>query len=295
MFPIDVDTATEILEQIGDGLLIIDNDLNIKYINKTLAKSLGYTKKQLLGKSFTKIYCKNCDIDIIEKYVGEKRQRISPRYTGKLISKENKLIEIEFSLKAATNKKLGYQGVIMFVIDISKRIELEERIKETTMKDILTGLHNQNYFFEFLDKEMEIAARYNRPISMIYIDLDNFKECNDTYGHQFGDKILRYCSEIINSTIRKSDEMFRYGGDEFVILLPETPLKKAEEVGKKIIEIFDKKIKNIFNYNSLKPISLSIGICQLKKDGNSHSFLKRADMAMYKAKKVEGSAYIISK
>ncbi len=145
--------------------------------------------------------------------------------------------------------------------------------------DPLTSAYNRKYFFHILKKEVKRAKRFNHHLSLIYIDLDDFKKINDTYGHQVGDEILKFFSNLISQNIRKIDIFARLGGEEFVILLPEMSLKNAIKVANRILDL----IKNT-TYKDIK-LSASIGVTSLKKDDTFTSFLERADKAMYLAKK----------
>lgn len=296
MFSLNFRTVIEILEQISDGLLIVSDNFEIKYINSSLAHFLDYDKKELLHKKLELITGEdNPFIDIIKNYIDSKDKKISPKYEGFLLKKNNSRFEVDFSLKVTLSYSNEFGGVIVFINDVTYRKEIEEKIRINTMKDFLTGLNNQNCFFEVFEKEVEIAKRYNRDLSLLYIDFDNFKKCNDKYGHQFGDKVLKYCSEIINNSIRKSDTMYRYGGDEFVILAPEVDLENTILLVKKIMYVFEEKTKDLFKTcpDDCK-ITISVGISQLKKTDFPDEFLKRADLAMYEAKKINGFSYIVS-
>jgi len=149
-------------------------------------------------------------------------------------------------------------------------------------KDTLTGTGNRAALNEALSREIEVAQRHDRTLGMIIFDIDHFKDINDTYGHTTGDCLLKALTETAEDTIRISDQLFRYGGEEFVVLLPETGLNGVKRLAERIrrnvaaLECVceDKHIK----------ITASFGIAILKADETEESFFIRVDKAMYKAK-----------
>jgi len=155
----------------------------------------------------------------------------------------------------------------------------------------LTGLYKQHHFCTSLSRETGRAQRYQRPLSLICFDLDHFKDCNDQLGHLEGDNILRIIGKLLLETIRKSDMAFRYGGDEFFILLPETELQSAEQTGEKLRTSFNDRwpYDVIYKNTQLKPVTLSVGVAQLEDNESAESLMKRSDVAMYEAKRQGGN------
>ncbi len=149
--------------------------------------------------------------------------------------------------------------------------------------DPLTGLYNRNFLFFMLEKEVARCKRYSVPLSLIFIDLDYLKRINDTYGHKTGDMCLQELSLTIKSILRDSDIAARYGGDEFVIILPDTHLEGAKKASERLLN-FIRKIKIKINGKSIK-FTVSIGITEYKqKFENYNHLLIYADKALYKAK-----------
>lgn len=164
--------------------------------------------------------------------------------------------------------------------------ELEQKVEERTKElkkraitDELTGLFNRRHILGLLEIEIEKASRYNRDLSVIMIDIDFFKRVNDEHGHQFGDKVLKIISCILEQNTRNIDFVGRYGGEEFLIILPETDLKKAYTAAEKL----RKKIKNTKIKFLKSGITISCGAAQFEGD-LSHQLIKRADDLLYKAK-----------
>ncbi len=178
-----------------------------------------------------------------------------------------------FNIVAAIIIDLVLSSLVFLVLKEGERLKL---LAET---DPLTGLYNKGKFNEVLQKEIERAKRYKRPLSIIVFDIDHFKKINDTYGHKIGDDVLKSLAKIIKSSVRKTDFAARWGGEEFVILLPETDLEGARKVAEKLREKVEKH-----KFPGVGKVTISLGVAQLKDNEDPNDFIVRADMALYKAK-----------
>ncbi len=161
---------------------------------------------------------------------------------------------------------------------------LYQKMTESAIMDSLTGINNRRSLLQVAEKEFERSNRYSIPISIIMLDIDNFKLINDTCGHQAGDIVLSNVGEALTAFIRKIDTAGRYGGDEFCIVLPETDLSEAKAAAKRLLDEFHKiKVPSI-SYQEYLQASLGVA----SKDGNTYTLeelLAKADKAMYQAKK----------
>lgn len=183
------------------------------------------------------------------------------------------LADLDITLKRALEHRR--------LIEENERLFAE--VQRLAVTDPLTGLFNRRKLDELLATEVERAMRYDRPLSIIMIDLDDLKRINDTYGHPQGDEALRLVADAIRSQIRSVDLGTRFGGDEFVILLPEAELEAARMVGKRICE----KIASTPFRGEL--LSVSAGVAQwMREFTSSEHFLQAVDQAMYQAKKAGG-------
>ncbi|GAB4437213.1 MAG: hypothetical protein OHK0040_08530 [bacterium] len=159
-----------------------------------------------------------------------------------------------------------------------------EKIQELTIKDDLTCLYNTRFFHEMLEREIRRSMRKRRELSLIFMDMDHFKEVNDTYGHLCGSKLLKEVADIIMESVRNIDIPIRYGGDEFVIILPETNKEQAKNVAERILN-------NIRDHSFLKEeglnlkLTASIGFATFPDDAiDKTDLVKKADNAMYQVK-----------
>ncbi len=172
----------------------------------------------------------------------------------------------------------------------SEKLRLERLVKERTADiellsktDALTGLWNRGYLEEMSNMEFKRARRYNHNIYVLLIDLDYFKKVNDTYGHLAGDEVLREISKRIKNSIRETDFISRYGGEEIVVILTETSAKEAKQISEKILKIVAEKPVKFENIEI--PITASIGLSSLNKNHDSYKdIFKEADEALYASK-----------
>ncbi|MCI0849628.1 MAG: GGDEF domain-containing protein [Chloroflexi bacterium] len=168
--------------------------------------------------------------------------------------------------------------------------ELSQRLRSLAYQDSLTDLYNHRYFYEQLSHEVERAQRYGRPVSVILLDLDNFKQVNDTYGHLMGDKLLALMGQVIKDQVRASDIAARYGGDEFAIILPDTPRPAAEATAEKLSRAIATGRTNAGSMSENLPLSASFGVACCPDESRTVSeLLQLADDRVYAAKAARSS------
>ncbi|MDI6857928.1 MAG: GAF domain-containing protein [Dehalococcoidia bacterium] len=173
---------------------------------------------------------------------------------------------------------------------IIENARLHEQLQEQAITDALTGLYNHRHIHERVEEEFERASRNNRPFAVLMMDLDNFKFFNDAHGHQTGDEALRFAGTQIKNSLRAADIVGRYGGDEFLAILPETNRAEAEQAAERIISSLAANPFPVPNSVERVPMDVSIGIACYPVDAtNSHDLVALADAAMYEAKRVGGA------
>lgn len=163
-----------------------------------------------------------------------------------------------------------------------ERNEMLKEFKVLSITDHLTGLYNARHFHDQLQTEIIRHNRYQRPLSLLMIDIDHFKRYNDTYGHLAGDRILSNMGEAIAAILRTPDTAYRYGGEEFAVILPETDLESASLAAKRIKNEVEGELAAHGNDND--PITISIGATAYRPGETPDALLDRADKAMYAAK-----------
>jgi diguanylate cyclase (GGDEF)-like protein/PAS domain S-box-containing protein len=199
-----------------------------------------------------------------------------------LIKKDKTNIPVEIHgspIKNDVEKTIGFRGIIL---DISKRKEYEDRIKYLSFHDKLTGLYNRAYFEEELKR---LNHKRNLPISIIIGDVNNLKMINDTFGHQHGDHLLQKIANVLKSCFRKSDVISRWGGDEFSVILPNTPREKGIDIIYRIGQECKKKSTLTL------PLSISMGIAtKSNMSENIYAVVREAESKMYRYKLIDKQA-----
>jgi diguanylate cyclase (GGDEF)-like protein/PAS domain S-box-containing protein len=186
--------------------------------------------------------------------------------------------------------KTGIPLVLTAISDISegKRMqealqEREQRLRELSLTDDLTQLFNQRHLYQQLQQEIERTNRYQHQMAMLMLDLDDFKQFNDIYGHLEGNGVLVKVAKIIRECIRKTDLAFRFGGEEFVVILPETSAKRAMILAERIRNEFQRVVFKPAPKTEVK-LTCSVGISQYQSQEDRNAFIKRVDQNMYQAK-----------
>jgi diguanylate cyclase (GGDEF)-like protein len=185
--------------------------------------------------------------------------------------------------RAIRDGKDNVCGLVLVLHDLTERKRYEERLRHNAVTDHLTELPNRFLFFDRLNMALAQAQRDFQKLAVLMLDLDGFKMVNDTHGHNIGDQLLRAVANRLLCMFRKGDTIARWGGDEFILLLPEIrQAEAARNVAARILHSFN----NPFEFDGLKiAITVSIGVAIFPDDGaDADTLIKNADIAMYHAK-----------
>ena len=181
-------------------------------------------------------------------------------------------------------------GIYYFISRLLRKInEAQRKLVELATIDDLTQLYNRRYFFERFNQEMERAKRYQRPLSCLILDIDHFKQVNDTYGHLSGDQVLIDIAQILKNNCRQSDLAGRYGGEELIILLPETDSPGAMIIAERIREMIEQH-QTVDGRGEIIRVTVSMGVAsltgpELEKMDKNERIVQYADDALLRAKK----------
>ena len=259
--------------------LILVTDLNgvIVYTNETFNKTLGYSEDELIGKH-TRVLKSNMQDE--EFYKNMWRELLKYGTFNGVFESRKKDGTLFYDKKYITTIKDDTGSSIYYMSissDISKQKQTEAELKKEVYIDSLTNIANKKKYNEIIKEKIENYKLNQKPFSLVLIDIDYFKSINDNYGHDMGDFVLKEFTKLISENIRDNDHFFRWGGEEFVLLID----KNIEET----IEICE-KLRMIIKKNNFQSIKLtaSFGVSSFKNAEDKESFFSNTDKALYKAK-----------
>jgi diguanylate cyclase (GGDEF)-like protein len=275
------DTLKLILDYV-DSIILVSDGKQILEANSSFFDFVNYETLDEFKKEY------NC---ICQKFIVEENF-LKPQYSDKIwidVALENE------NAKAKMLDKNGLERIFLvkptplssgsdttYVVNMTDITELEEEREDLfkkASKDALTNIFNRSSFNMFLEKQLNELKKVKEPFSMIFFDIDYFKKINDTYGHQLGDEVLKDISYITNHRLRNSDIFSRWGGEEFIIILPNTNIENST----KVAEELRKSIEN-FKFKIDKQVTCSFGVIEIKRVKDADEILKDVDKALYRAK-----------
>lgn len=178
--------------------------------------------------------------------------------------------------------KVIEQLLCVLIYPLRNALMYQQAVKAAT-KDALTGLYNRAAMDDSLERELKLAKRHGAPISLIVLDIDHFKRINDSLGHACGDIAIKALANILHKTARASDLLFRYGGEEFVMVLPNTDITGASLLAERLRQIVEAHQCTCLEGETLS-MTVSLGVCEAHTDDGAHSLFLRADEALYASK-----------
>lgn len=280
-----------IMEHAVEGIVELRTDNTIEFVNKSFLNKLGYSETEMLNHSLSDFILPDDRSRLVSIKLIRKAREIT------FLRKDSTML---YTLMSSIPLVFGTHPphALCFIADITETKMAAQKLRDAnltlralndslldlSLRDVRTGAYNYRYLTERLTEEIKRARRYFRPISLIMMDIDFFKTINDSYGHMFGDVILKEFTELLKRTVRETDIIVRSGGEEFVVFLSDTDSFGAFKVAQKIIKavretaLGDEKRK--------VRITISIGIASYPEAGVSDpgSFLDAADQAMYRSK-----------
>ncbi|MDP8567401.1 bifunctional diguanylate cyclase/phosphodiesterase [Methylophilus aquaticus] len=284
--------ARQVLENALDAVINIDAYGVITEWSGSALRIFGYTRDEVLGRNLAEVIVPPVHREAHATGMQRLLQSGEPHLIGKLIeitALRRDGAEFPVELTIASIARDGEHYFSAFVRDISRRKASEARITYLANYDALTGLPNRNHLNECVRKEIQRAQQFQTQFALMFLDLDHFKDVNDSLGHSFGDSLLIELAQRFQALLRHDDVICRLGGDEFVFLIHGADHQAAKEMVERLLCVIDEPIQ-IEQYQL--SVSASIGITLYPDDGEDIESLQRnADVAMYRTKKESRNGY----
>jgi len=265
-----------------NAIALADLKGNLTFVNSSFLKMWGYEKdKEVLGQSVMKFWLKSEDAEKIAKNLFDKGSLI-----GELVGrrKDGSIFNVQLLASIITDKSGKPVNMMASFIDITERKKAEEQLEKLARIDSLTGCYSRRYGLELLDRQIKLSHRSKSPLLLAFLDIDRFKSINDIFGHHEGDKVLKESVKLFKLTLREIDIICRMGGDEFLLIFPDSSLKEVFLIRgrlQKNLSQLNKKIKKDYQ------IKFSMGFSEYLPDKPKtvDELIRIADQRMYEEKK----------
>lgn len=274
-----------IFDNAAVGIDVVDNSGRFLEVNAHLAELLGYTQEELLRLSALELTHPD-DLETSRTSLGMLVDEVAPHYQQekRYIRKDGTTFWARLDVSPIPGPAGRPEAYVGIIADITEQRAYESRLKEMAAIDSLTGLPNRGHFFALAEREFERSMRYGTPLSAVMLDVDHFKQVNDTHGHLDGDTVLREVAARFRLAARSADILGRFGGEEFVALLPETSVDQAILFAERVRKAMESEPVPVTS--GPITVTLSAGLAD-RASGipDLDSLLDRADMALYRAKR----------
>ncbi len=266
-----------IFNAVYDVIYTIEPDGTLSSISPSAERMTGWRPEEWIGKHFAPVVHPDDQPKVQEildrLFAGESY----PGAEIRIVTKSGAYLDTEF--RAATHERDGSSVVVGVLRDISARKRAEAQAERLATTDELTGITNRREFTRILNSELDRARRYGAPLSLIMYDLDHFKRVNDSFGHDVGDHVLQEVARLVNENIRSVDTAGRWGGEEFMVLMPQTVAASARTAAEKLRQAIAQH-----RFAEAGTVTASFGVALLTPQDDRDSLLKKADQALYQAK-----------
>lgn len=282
----NLETLRTALDEIETGIVLLDHDLRLQFINQAFLRMWQLDEPAIADLDFE---------GLMRAVVAKQSRRLTPAAFNKFVKERTMLVRAGIEdprdvqidgnkVVRVTCKALPDGGRMLIYSNVSDLVRYANELKELATIDSMTGLLNRRHFLWLAEIEWSRYQRYGRPMSLLMIDIDQFKAINDQFGHDAGDHVLIRIASICRDHKRKSDLVSRFGGDEFLILLPETTLDMAASAA----ERFRQQVAVCDESSGALPVgvTVSVGIAEANMEMHTiFDLLKLADQALYAAKR----------
>lgn len=286
------------LDAIGDAVLVVDSKGKVTYLNKMAETMTGWSREEAFGRPVEQVFfvfdgtTRERAESPAERALLENRT-VELALGSVLVRRDGADLAIEDSATPIHDRHGKTVGAVVVFHDARQSGTVIQKMSHHAQYDFLTGLPNRMLLMERLTQAIGMCRRREKKAALLFVDLNRFKQINDEFGHATGDHLLRYVAEDLTHCVRTTDTVCRYGGDEFVILLPEIDeVQDAAQVAEKILSRFTQP--RSINGKELQ-VALSIGISVYPDDGpDADTLMANADIAMYASKETRRSGYKFS-
>ena len=285
----------QIIDMVNVGIVVLDTALNVTFWNRWMEIQSRIRAEEIVGRPLfekfpelnTPWFQRSTKQTLLLGNFAFCSQKIHkylfPLKPVEFIHRDFDYMQQNCTIGPLRDEQKRITHLFIMVQDVTDIVVYEKRLVELNLHDELTGAFNRRYLISYIETEFVRSKRYNRPFSLIMMDIDLFKSVNDTYGHLAGDRLLQSFTNLITSSIRAVDIFVRYGGEEFCCLLPEIDLASATVVADKLrlkVELHP----FVFGEDKI-PITVSVGVAEFNTAIESvDAFIKKADDALYEAK-----------
>lgn len=261
-----------------DAVIMIDHQGKVTFWNPAAEKMFGYAAAEVLKQDLLYLIAPATHINDFVRLIQTGEKPLIGT-TSEIQAKHKDESEFPVEVSISSVKFQGHWHAVAIMRDITARKMTEARLKQLATTDSLTGTYNRRYFNEILHNELSRVQRYGTPLTLILMDIDHFKQVNDTFGHLIGDHVLIQLSALIAAALRDSDVLARWGGEEFTILVPNCD----DACGLRLAEKLRLAIENT-EFPDVGKITCSFGLTSYQPNDVQKTMLKRADDSLYRAK-----------
>ena len=294
----------QLLDHLSIGVVVLDSFLEIKFWNKWMEEHSLLDRSEVLGKPIYDLFPSLIHKEFTKKaresfrngtpafFTNKANQYLFPFPSSRSLLSDNLSNMQQTVILSPLKDKMGETvRLLVSVFDITDWItnqhqlmESKEKLEKLSQIDELTGIQNRRSLMEKLKMELCIHARKKRPLALAMIDIDHFKKVNDTYGHQCGDTVLIKMANLFAGRLRGYDTLGRYGGEEFVIILPEATPEEAQRICERIRQNVEKKVFHYEKETIQMTISIGVASSEAHSFPEAEELLKKADDSLYQAK-----------
>lgn len=272
-------TLRDFIENGSDLIQSISPDGKFLFVNNAWKRTLGYGDEDIQNLNIFDIihpdcvpHCKTIFYEIMQGIEITNIETIFISKDGK-----NIIVEGNVNTRFENGKPIYTRGIFRNITD---RKRLEEELRVAAITDKLTNIYNRSKLEDLLQQEIERAKRYKNPLSIVMFDIDYFKKINDLHGHQAGDYVLKTVAKVVKENIRVTDHFGRWGGEEFIILLPETSLENAKSMAEKIRTLIES-----YSFQYINNLTISCGVAEFIEEDTVDRLIKVVDDSLYLAKR----------